>query len=184
MISALSVAWAEHMEAWAASRSDWTARCTDMLRAAGIEVTTGVLADEAARDLQGFVMKTDLGRPFVTLKLAQSLDGRIATATGESQGITGPHARRMVHAMRLSHDAVMVGGGTARDDDPSLTVRGMGEVRQPVRVVASNSLDIPLGGTLARTAKDVPVWLCHGPAAPTEQNYSRTAGCQNTRSHL
>lgn len=133
-----------------------------MLKAAGIAVETGVLADEAARDLQGFFLKTDLGRPFLTLKLAESLDGRIATATGESQWITGPEARRMVHAMRARHDAVMVGGGTARADDPSLTVRDMGVVRQPVRVVVSRRLDIPLLGNLARTAREVPVWIAHG----------------------
>jgi len=139
------------------------------LRAAGIEVTTGVLAEEAARDHAGFFLRTEQGRPFVTLKLAVSLDGRIATASGESQWITGPEARRMVHAMRLSHDAVMVGAGTARKDDPALTVRGMGAVRQPVRVVVSRRLDLPLLGTLARTAREVPVWLCHGPDADAKR---------------
>ncbi len=133
-----------------------------MLRDAGIEVTTGVLADEAARDLQGFFLKTDLGRPFLTLKLATTLDGRIATATGESRWITGAEARRAVHGMRLRHDAVMVGGGTARADDPSLTVRDFGKVAQPVRVVVSRRLDLPLMSVLAQTAKDVPVWIVHG----------------------
>ncbi|GGE28926.1 riboflavin biosynthesis protein RibD [Primorskyibacter flagellatus] len=135
----------------------------DRLRAAGIAVTTGLMVDEAERDHAGFFMKTELGRPFVTLKLASSFDGRIATATGESQWITGPEARRLVHAMRLRHDAVMVGAGTARADDPSLTVRDLGVARQPVRVVVSRRLDLPLMSTLARTAKQVPVWLCHGP---------------------
>lgn len=133
-----------------------------MLREAGIEVTTGVCAEEAARDLQGFFLKTEQGRPFLTLKLASSLDGRIATATGESQWITGPEARREVHAMRARHDAVMVGGGTARADDPSLTVRDMGIADQPVRVVVSRRLDIPLMSTLAKTARDIPVWIAHG----------------------
>ena len=140
----------------------------EMLRSAGIEVVTGVLEDEAARDLQGFFLKTDLGRPFVTLKLASSLDGRIATATGESQWITGPEARRYVHAMRMRHDAVMVGGGTARADDPSLTVRDLGARHQPVRVVVSRRLDMPLMSNLARTAKDIPVWIAHGPDASPE----------------
>ncbi|SHJ40222.1 diaminohydroxyphosphoribosylaminopyrimidine deaminase [Shimia gijangensis] len=133
-----------------------------LLRGAGIEIEIGVMADEAAHDLQGFFLKTDLGRPFLTLKLAESLDGRIATATGESQWITGPQSRRLVHAMRASHDAVMVGGGTARVDDPSLTVRELGVDHQPVRVVVSRRLDIPLLGNLARTARDVPVWIAHG----------------------
>jgi diaminohydroxyphosphoribosylaminopyrimidine deaminase/5-amino-6-(5-phosphoribosylamino)uracil reductase len=98
----------------------------------------------------------------VTLKLATSLDGRIATATGESQWITGPEARAMVHAMRARHDAVLVGGGTARGDDPSLTVRGLGVTHQPVRLVWSRRLDLPLSGKLAATAGEVPVWICHG----------------------
>lgn len=133
-----------------------------MLKDAGIEVAQGVLADEAAHDLQGFFLKTEQGRPFVTLKLALTLDGRIATATGESQWITGPEARRDVHMMRARHDAVMVGGGTARADDPSLTVRDIGIADQPVRVVVSRRLDLPLMSSLARTAKDIPVWLAHG----------------------
>jgi diaminohydroxyphosphoribosylaminopyrimidine deaminase/5-amino-6-(5-phosphoribosylamino)uracil reductase len=82
----------------------------------------------------------------VTLKLAASLDGRIATASGESQWITGPGARRAVHGMRARHDAVMVGAGTARADDPALTVRGLGMTHQPVRVVLSRRLDVPTDG--------------------------------------
>lgn len=136
-----------------------------MLRAAGIEVSTGLMAQEAARDHAGFFLKTTENRPFLTLKLATSFDGRIATATGQSQWITGPHARRLVHAMRASHDAVMVGGGTARTDDPSLTVRDLGMARQPVRIVVSRRLDLPLMSRLARSAKDIPLWLVHGPDA-------------------
>jgi len=134
----------------------------ETLRRAGVQVTTGVLAGEAARDHAGFFLRVEQGRPLVTLKLAASLDGRIATATGESRWITGLEARRLVHAMRARHDAVMVGAGTARADDPSLTVRGLGIVRQPVRLVVSRRLDLPLMGQLARTAREVPVWLCHG----------------------
>ncbi|MDA5094728.1 bifunctional diaminohydroxyphosphoribosylaminopyrimidine deaminase/5-amino-6-(5-phosphoribosylamino)uracil reductase RibD [Aliiroseovarius sp. KMU-50] len=137
-----------------------------MLRAAGIDVTIGVCEDEARRDHAGFLLKTTEGRPWVTLKLSNSFDGRIATATGESQWITGPEARRYVHALRARHDAVMVGGGTARDDDPSLTVRGLGVSRQPTRIVLSRHLDLPQDSHLSRTAKDVPVILCHGGKAP------------------
>lgn len=134
------------------------------LRDAGIEVTTGILAEEAMRDLGGFLRRAGGGRPHVTLKLATSLDGRIATASGHSQWITGPQARHAVHAMRARHDAVMVGAGTARADDPMLTVRGQGDVpRQPVRIVVSRRLDLPLMSQLAQTARDVPLWLCHGP---------------------
>ncbi|MCT8159336.1 bifunctional diaminohydroxyphosphoribosylaminopyrimidine deaminase/5-amino-6-(5-phosphoribosylamino)uracil reductase RibD [Pseudoruegeria sp. SHC-113] len=133
-----------------------------MLRAAGIEVVTGVLAEEARAANLGFLLRVEQNRPLVTLKLASSFDGRIATATGESQWITGPEARRLVHAERAIHDAVLVGGGTARADDPGLTVRGLGVAHQPVRIVASRRLDLPQDGQLARTAREVPVWLLHG----------------------
>ncbi len=139
------------------------------LRENGIAVTTGVLADEAARDHAGFFLRTEQGRPLVTLKLASSFDGRIATATGQSQWITGPMARRAVHGMRACHDAVMVGAGTARADDPSLTVRDLGIERQPVRVVVSRYLDLPFMSTLARTANEIPLWLCHGEGADAER---------------
>ncbi len=140
-------------------------RGVQMLRQAGIEVHLGLGADQAAEDHAGFFGRVGQGRPFVTLKLASSFDGRIATASGESKWITGPQARRHVHMMRARHDAVLVGGGTARQDDPSLTVRELGLARQPVRVVASRRLDLPLMGQLARSARDIPLILCHGPGA-------------------
>ena len=133
-----------------------------MLRDAGITVETGILGDLAFEDHDGFLRRTVMGRPMVTLKIASSFDGRIATGTGESQWITGPDARRVVHAMRARHDAVMVGGGTARHDDPSLTVRDLGVTHQPTRIVISRRLDLPLMGQLARTAKEIPLILCHG----------------------
>jgi len=140
-------------------------RGIERLRAAGIAVETGLMEDEARGDLAGFLSRVERGRPFVTLKLATSLDGRIATGAGESRWITGPEARTRVHMMRARHDAVMVGGGTARADDPMLNVRGLGIDRQPVRVVLSRRLDLPLDGALARSAREVPLWLCHGPEA-------------------
>ncbi len=141
-------------------------RGADNLRAAGIEVVAGVLEAEAREDHAGFLLRVTEGRPFVTLKLALSLDGRIATGTGESQWITGPEARRLVHGLRARHDAVMVGAGTARQDDPMLTVRGLGVAHQPTRVAVSRRLDLPHDSALARTAKEIPVVLCHGADAP------------------
>lgn len=138
----------------------------EMLRAAGIEVTTGVMEPEAIVSHAGFLTRILLDRPWVTLKLATSFDGRIATSTGESQWITGPQSRRMVHAMRASHDAVMIGSGTALADDPSLTVRDMGNVNQPVRVVLSRTAQLDPDGQLMGTARTVPVWLVHGASAP------------------
>ena len=137
----------------------------EMLRGAGIDVVTGVLEDAAQRDHAGFLLQVTQRRPFVTLKLAGTLDGRIATATGESQWITGPEARRAVHMMRARHDAVMVGAGTVRADDPSLTVRELGIDHQPVRVVVSRAMKIGPDVQLAKTADRVPVWLCHGETA-------------------
>ncbi|MFV2033982.1 MAG: bifunctional diaminohydroxyphosphoribosylaminopyrimidine deaminase/5-amino-6-(5-phosphoribosylamino)uracil reductase RibD [Halocynthiibacter sp.] len=136
-----------------------------MLRAAGIAVTTPLM-DDAARELnRGFFLRLTGARPMLTLKLASSFDGRIATAGGESQWITGPEARRNVHMMRARHDAVMVGAGTVRADDPILTVRGLGIERQPVRIVVSRALDLPLQSRLAASAKELPLWLCHGRGA-------------------
>ena len=136
------------------------------LRDAGIQVTEGICTPEAQRAHRGFLIRVGQGRPMLTLKLATSADGRIATASGESQWITGPPARAWVHGMRACHDAVLVGAGTARADDPSLTVRGLGISQQPVRIVLSRRLDLPLGSALMRSARDIPVWLCHGPDAP------------------
>lgn len=112
------------------------------LRRAGIPVTVGVLAREARELNAGYDLFHRLGRPLVVLKLAMTLDGRIALADGRSQWITGRAARRTAHALRAAADCVLVGAGTVRHDDPSLTVR---HVRgpQPLRAVVSGSLDLP-----------------------------------------
>ena len=141
----------------------------DMLRAAGVDVVTGVGADQAALDHAGFFQRVQKGRPMLTLKLATSLDGRIATASGDSQWITGPEARAEVHQLRATHDAVMVGAGTARADDPMLTVRCFDAIRQPVRIVVSRRLDLPADSKLADTIDHAPVWLCHGSDAPKDR---------------
>jgi diaminohydroxyphosphoribosylaminopyrimidine deaminase/5-amino-6-(5-phosphoribosylamino)uracil reductase len=133
-----------------------------LLREAGIEVTTEVMAEAAVQDHAGFLSRVLRGRPWVTLKLASSFDGRIATRSGESRWISGEAARRWVHAERARHDAVLVGGGTARADDPALTVLGFGAVRQPVRVVVARRLDLPAGGRLAGGEGAGQLWLMHG----------------------
>lgn len=139
-----------------------------MLRSAGITVSESILTAEASRLNAGFLKRVTRGLPFLTLKLAATLDGRIATATGESRWITGPLSRRKVHALRLSHDAVLVGSGTALADDPDLTVRDLGALRQPVRILLDRSLRHSPDSRLGRTAGQSPVWLLHGPDAPQD----------------
>lgn len=148
-----------------------------MLRAAGIELREGVEGAQAALANAGFLLRVRKGRPMVTLKLALTLDGRIATATGVSRWITGPQARRAVHLLRARHDAVIVGAGTARADDPDLRVRELGVAHQPVRMVADSRLGVSVSGRLGRTARASPVWMLHGPQAPlTARNDWQRAG--------
>ncbi|MCS6879003.1 MAG: bifunctional diaminohydroxyphosphoribosylaminopyrimidine deaminase/5-amino-6-(5-phosphoribosylamino)uracil reductase RibD [Geminicoccaceae bacterium] len=130
------------------------------LRAAGVAVEVGCLEREAQRAHAGFASRIRLGRPSVTLKLATSLDGRIAAASGASRWITGPRARARAHLLRAEHDAVIVGSGTALVDDPELTCRlpGMGD-RQPVRIVFDRRLRLGPDSRLARTTALGPVWL-------------------------
>ena len=138
-----------------------------MLRAAGVTVETGLGEAQARADHAGFLRVQTDGRPFLTLKLATTLDGRIATGCGDSKWITGPQARRQVHAMRARHDAVLVGAGTLRADDPGLDVRGLGDVPQPVRVVMASRAELPDDGQLARAARaGAPVWVLHGEGTP------------------
>lgn len=134
------------------------------LRDAGIAVTTGVCEAEALALNEGFFNRITLGRPLVTCKVASTLDGRIATATGESQWITGPTARAWGHRLRASHDAILVGIGTALADDPELSCRLPGlEDRSPVRVVVDSSLRLPPTAKLATGARHIPTWVVTGP---------------------
>lgn len=136
------------------------------LRAAGIGVETGLLVAEAEAANEGFLKRQRRGLPLLTLKLAATLDGRIATAGGESRWITSPAARARVHLMRASHDAVLVGAGTARADDPLLDVRLPGlEGLRPVRVVIDGDLSLPADSRLAATAGETPVWRLCRPGA-------------------
>lgn len=136
-----------------------------MLKSAGIDTVEECLADVAEDAHLGFFTRVRKGRPMLTLKLASSLDGRIATSSGDSRWITGPTARRQVHGLRANHDAVLIGSGTMQADDPDLRVRDMGAVHQPVRVVADRRLQMDPEGQLAKSAKEAPVWALHGPEA-------------------
>ena len=137
------------------------------LRQAGVEVSEGVLRSEAEALNEGFFLRIRKGRPLVTLKLASSLDGRIATRTGASRWITGAEARARAHLLRATHDAIMVGSGTALADDPELTCRLPGlEGRSPVRVVLDGRLRLPASARLVRSAPEVPLWLITSEATP------------------
>lgn len=135
-------------------------RGIEALRQAGIDVQVGCLSAEAAELNAGFLIRQGQGRPLVTLKLAVSLDGRIATHTGDSKWITNPVSRQRAHLLRARHDAVMVGSNTALQDDPDLTCRLPGlPVRQAPRVIVDGRLRLPLTARVVATAKTDPTWI-------------------------
>jgi diaminohydroxyphosphoribosylaminopyrimidine deaminase / 5-amino-6-(5-phosphoribosylamino)uracil reductase len=140
-----------------------------VLRAAGVEVTAGIEA-EAARALNAvFFGCHERGMPFVSLKLATSLDGRIAAAPGQRTTLTGAEAQRETHLLRAGHDAVLVGSVTARVDDPLLTVRAVTPRTQPVRIVVDTHASLPPGSRLVLGARDTPVWVLCGADAPPDR---------------
>jgi diaminohydroxyphosphoribosylaminopyrimidine deaminase/5-amino-6-(5-phosphoribosylamino)uracil reductase len=136
------------------------------LRRAGLAVRVGVLEAECRAQHRGFIAVCERGRPFVMLKLAASLDGRIATAAGESRWISGPQARAAVQRLRARVDAIAVGSGTALADDPELVARrGSRVLHRPLRVLVDSRLRVPLrarmlGGEAGRS------WVLCGPRAP------------------
>jgi len=132
------------------------------LREAGIDVTENILQKQAQAVISGFTMVVTQNRPLIRLKLASTLDGKIATATKESQWLTGEPARRAAHAMRGRHDAVLAGVGTVLSDDPELTCRIDGFRKAPlIRIIVDSHLRTPLMSKLVRSAKDHPLWLLH-----------------------
>jgi diaminohydroxyphosphoribosylaminopyrimidine deaminase/5-amino-6-(5-phosphoribosylamino)uracil reductase len=130
------------------------------LRAAGLQVETGLLAEKANQINEAYLHYMRTGRPFVHLKLAVSLDGKIATRTGDSRWITGPEARRRVHELRHAYDAILVGAGTIAKDDPLLTDRsGLPRRRPLVRVVLNDKVRLSPASKLATTTSEAPVVL-------------------------
>lgn len=150
------------------------------LEAAGIPVTTGVLADDAAHAHAGHISRVVKGRPHVTLKLAVSADGMIGRREGERMMITGRPAFEAVQAMRTQTDAVMIGIGTALVDDPRLTIRLPGlEKRTPARIVLDANARLPIGSHLAGSARTYPLYVVTGPEAPPARKEAlREAGAQ------
>lgn len=131
-----------------------------MLQDAGIATSLGVCEAEAQELNAGFFSRVTRGRPLVTLKLATTIDGRIATKSGESQWITAEPARRYGHMLRATHDGIVVGFRTLLADDPQLTCRIAGlEDRSPVRIVMDSRLRTPLTAKLVATARATPTWM-------------------------
>ncbi len=137
------------------------------LKEAGIVVEVGEGAREAAEINAGFLLRLRAGRPLFHLKLASSLDGRIATASGESKWITGEGARADGHHLRATHDAILVGSGTVAADDPELTCRlpGLGAY-SPLRIILDSRARLSLASRIAQTTHMAPVWLLCTPEAP------------------
>lgn len=136
------------------------------LKEAGVQVEVGLFEAEARALNAGFFKRAEQGLPHVSLKLATTVDGQIATRTGNSQWITGVPARRHGHLLRATHDAILTGIGTVLADDPALTCRldGMSE-RSPIRVVLDSGLRTPPGSKLMASAGEIPVWIVTGETA-------------------
>ncbi len=128
------------------------------LRAGGIDVAQGLLETEARRLNAGFFSRLERGRPWVTLKLAMSLDGRTALASGQSHWITGEAARQDVQYLRAASAAILTGSGTVLADDPRLTVRLPGEWRQPARVVLDTRLRTPAEAKILQQPAEVRIF--------------------------
>jgi diaminohydroxyphosphoribosylaminopyrimidine deaminase / 5-amino-6-(5-phosphoribosylamino)uracil reductase len=143
------------------------------LQAAGIDVASGVLADQARELNIGFFKRMTQGRPWVRLKSAASLDGATGLASGESQWITGPDARADGHAWRARACAILTGIGTVKADDPQLTVRGIDTPRQPRRVVVDSKLEIPLD---ARILEGAACWIVAAVSNGDKEAALREAG--------
>jgi diaminohydroxyphosphoribosylaminopyrimidine deaminase / 5-amino-6-(5-phosphoribosylamino)uracil reductase len=133
------------------------------LRSAGLEVYTGVLSNPCKALIRPWRKYITQGTAYLTLKLATSLDGRIATKTGASKWITSPDSRARGHRLRATHDAVLVGVSTIVADDPQLTVREGPPARNPIRVIVDSGLRIPLSSTVVTTAAEVPTCVVTTP---------------------
>ena len=145
-----------------------------ILRQAGIRVDVGLCGDQARRALGGYWLAHTRSRPLVTWKVAATLDGRIADRAGRSRWITGPAARARAHRMRARADAVLIGAGTARADDPWLTARAGKVARQPLRVVCDTHLRLPLGLRLFGASLARGTVVACGPDAPASREAALT----------
>jgi diaminohydroxyphosphoribosylaminopyrimidine deaminase/5-amino-6-(5-phosphoribosylamino)uracil reductase len=152
------------------------------LRAAGLEVSVGLLAREAEKLNEKYLHFMRTGRPFVHLKLAASLDGKIATRTGDSRWITGAESRARAHEMRHEYDAILIGAGTALADDPMLTDRsGRKRRRSLVRVLLDETLKVSPDSPLVKTAIETPLVIFAGDASPASKGALQARGVELVR---
>jgi diaminohydroxyphosphoribosylaminopyrimidine deaminase / 5-amino-6-(5-phosphoribosylamino)uracil reductase len=148
------------------------------LRAAGLDVEVGVLQDEARRLNAPYQKLVETGRPWIIAKWAMTLDGKIATATGDSRWISNPQSREVVHRLRGRMDAILIGRGTAARDDPLLTARPPGP-RTALRVVLDTHASLSSDSQLVQTAGEVPVLVAVGQESPeAERLRLGNAGCE------
>ena len=152
-------------------------RGADILRAAGVAFEVGVLEAEARRLNAPYLTLLREGRPYVLAKWAMTLDGKIATRTGDSKWISNKASGRRVHELRGRVDAILVGVGTALADDPQLTARPPGP-RTAARVVLDSHGRLPLTSTLVRTAREVPTVVATAASPPAQVAELRAAGCE------
>jgi diaminohydroxyphosphoribosylaminopyrimidine deaminase/5-amino-6-(5-phosphoribosylamino)uracil reductase len=149
------------------------------LRGAGLEVVTGILADEAAKMNEKFICWHKKHRPFVHIKLASSLDGRISLDRSVSTPVSGDAALKRVHDLRHEYDAILVGGNTAAVDDPSLTDRSGKPRRRPLlRVVLDNRLRLEMKSKLVATAQDTPTLVFSNNDDPLKNGVLERHGAQ------
>jgi len=141
------------------------------LRSAGLDVTVGILEKEARQLNEVFFHFILTKLPFVTVKTASTLDGKIASTTGHSRWITGEKARAEVHELRRQYDAILVGVGTVLADDPELTARRDGQLygRQPVRIILDSQLRTPITARVIQDTQKVPTWIFITPAVSEEK---------------
>ena len=146
-----------------------------ILRAAGVEVTGGILKEECDRINEGFFHYITTGTPYVTFKYAMTADGKIASASGKSRWISSEPAREEVHRMRHENAGIMVGIGTVLADDSMLNCRMEGG-RDPVRIICDSDLRIPLDSNIVRTAKEIPTIIATAEMLPEDMESAGAEG--------
>lgn len=150
----------------------------DRLRAAGVQVDVGLMESASRRLNAPYLKLVRQGRPWINAKWAMTLDGKLAARSRDSRWISGERSRQRVHQLRGRMDAILIGAGTARADDPQLTVRPSG-LRTPVRIVLDSRATLATDSRLVQTARETPVLIAAGPGAPRQRcQQLKAAGCE------